>query len=157
MNAHQYRIGRDRALFVVSFMLLLASTTVGAMSYPMWAETGNSPTVSLLAMAEGQIDLFDVTQRQVVGDVLRSHGVSRKPGQEWMAVLQGLSDSKVGEIAGDLQKKLGDSSGNRSTTRKTRRTGPPTNTVQGPNREFMGSMIAIPGGMAAPWMKARGG
>ena len=156
MNAYQKRIGRDRARFIVSCMSFLASTTVGVMSYPLWASVGGGQTVSILAMAEGRIDLFDDAQRQMVGDVLKSHGVNRKPGQDWMEVAQGLSQTKVGEIAGDLEKKLGDSSNIPSTTRKSRRAGPPSNTFRGPTREFMGGLVRIPGALAAPWMKARG-
>jgi len=131
VEEQHYRIGKNRALFVVNSMVFMAATVVCFMTYPAWAGTGEERDLSLFAMAEGQMSLFDNDEKKIVGDVLRNHGVSRKPGQDWMQVFQGLSVSKMSEIAGDLQKKLEDPLGEPTTATKRRRVRRTPNSVQG--------------------------
>lgn len=128
MEPYTYRIGPDRALFVATCMWISAATIVGTMSYPLWAGLGEVRTVRLGAMAESQFDPFDSAEREIVRDVLNSHGVRRGPGQSWMKAFQSLSMSEVGGIAEDLGKKLGAHRDNASATRKGRRTTRATNT-----------------------------
>jgi hypothetical protein len=150
VEEHHYRIGKNRALFMVNRMVFLAATVICFMTYPTWVGVGEDRALSLFAMAEGQVDIFDKAQREAVGDVLRKHGVSRKPGQDWMQVFQGLSASKISEIAGDLQKKLENSLSDTPTNTERRQARRAPNSVQGRTRHFAGGTVALPGVMAVP-------
>ena len=150
MDPYAYRIGKDRALFVVSCMWLIAASIVGTMTYPSWARAGDENALSLAAIAAGQVNLFDSAERAAVGEALRSNGVVRRPGQSWTQVLQSLSTSKVSVIAQDLEKQLGPSGGDLRVASQRRRTARPTNTGQGRIHKISRGVFAIPGAAVAP-------